>query len=148
MGSLLDYCSEAMQILMSEENLAAKFRSVTFYSTLSDHRGHFYGITNQGVWKEVNVIHTRASQVRGGHFHRYTTEVIFMLAGKANVILTSCDDLNNSTQLILSTGEGIEIPPKTLHDFHYLEDSSHLQLLDLPFDPNDQDLFTRDSLLA
>ncbi|MFN9621540.1 MAG: hypothetical protein ACK587_01670 [Cyanobacteriota bacterium] len=131
---------------MTEQDLSGKFQSVKFYSTLSDRRGRFYGITNQGVWREVNIVHTQACKVRGGHFHRYTTEVIFMLAGQANVTLTSCDDLNNPTQLIISQGEGIEIPPHTLHDFHYLEDSTHLQLLDRPFDPNDQDLFTRASL--
>jgi dTDP-4-dehydrorhamnose 3,5-epimerase-like enzyme len=131
---------------MIERDLAKTIRSVTFYSTISDHRGHFYGITNQGVWKEVNVVHTQARQVRGGHFHRCTTEVIFMLSGQTSVTLTSCDDLDHPSQLILSKGEGIEIPPNTLHDFHYLEDSIHLQLLDIPFDPNDQDLFTRASL--
>jgi dTDP-4-dehydrorhamnose 3,5-epimerase-like enzyme len=112
-----------------------------FYLKHSDSRGVFQGIINDGTWQEVNVVHTQAFHVRGGHFHRHATEAIFMLTGRAEVILTRCDDTGKKVTFTLIEGEGIEIPPYVAHVFKYLEDSSHLQLLDIRFDPDNQDLF-------
>lgn len=118
-----------------------RFQPKKFYLKQSDDRGVFQGIINHGAWQEVNVVYTQAFQTRGGHFHRHTTEAIFMLTGRAEVVLTLCGDAEKKITLTLVEGEGIEIPPYTAHDFKYLEDSTHLQLLDLRFDPENQDLF-------
>jgi dTDP-4-dehydrorhamnose 3,5-epimerase-like enzyme len=118
-----------------------RFQPKKFYLKQSDDRGVFQGIINHGAWQEVNVVYTQAFQTRGGHFHRHTTEAIFMLTGRADVVLTLCGDGEKKITLTLVEGEGIEIPPYTAHDFKYLEDSTHLQLLDLRFDPENQDLF-------
>ncbi len=64
-----------------------------------------------------------------------------MLSGRAEVELTSCKDIENTVRISLGAGEGIQIPPHTIHDFKYVEDSIHLQLLDKRFDPINQDLF-------
>jgi dTDP-4-dehydrorhamnose 3,5-epimerase-like enzyme len=117
------------------------FKLLKFYSKQTDSRGVFEGVINQDTWQEVNVVHTKAFQMRGGHFHRHTTEVIFMMAGRAKVILTQCNEPNQKVTFTLAEGEGIKIPPYTAHDFNYLEDSIHLQLLDLRFDPDEKDLF-------
>ena len=87
---------------------------------------------------------TNAGCVRGGHYHRQTNEVIFLLRGKANVALCPCDDPTATIHIGLEAGEGIQIPPLTIHWFTYQEDSTHLQLLDQRFDPNHQDLFNVD----
>jgi dTDP-4-dehydrorhamnose 3,5-epimerase-like enzyme len=117
-----------------------KIKTLSGYCRLSDPRGEFQGIINQGNWQEVNIVHSHASTTRGGHFHRRTTEVIFLLKGKAEVELALCDHLNEKIRITLLAGEGVQISPLTVHTFHYLEDSTHLQLLDLRFDPIQQDL--------
>lgn len=96
------------------------------------------GIINYGKWEEVNIVTTNAMSSRGGHFHRQTTEVIFMLSGRAEVELFKIKGKN--TKLALAAGEGLEIYPETAHTFYYLEDSSHLQLLSIKFNVNDPDL--------
>ena len=123
------------------ENLSDP-QQFTLYSEQSDARGSFQGILNTGNWREVNVVYTKAGQIRGGHFHQHTSEVIFILSGRAEVLLTPCEDLSKRIVLMLKAGEGIRIPPMVAHDFNYLEDSMHLQLLDKCFDPANQDLIT------
>jgi dTDP-4-dehydrorhamnose 3,5-epimerase-like enzyme len=98
------------------------------------------GLVNHGNWAEVNIVTSWAHSSRGGHFHRHTTEVIFMISGKADVELTHCDLQEPGTRLTLAAGEGLEIFPQTVHTFYYLEDSTHLQLLDAKFDPTAPDL--------
>jgi dTDP-4-dehydrorhamnose 3,5-epimerase-like enzyme len=121
-----------------------KPQTLSSYCTFSDERGQFQGIINQGNWQEVNIVHSNTATIRGGHFHRHTTEVIFLLSGKADVDLAPCDHLNEKTRITLLAGEGVRIAPLTVHTFHYLEDSTHLQLLDLRFDPTQQDLVAID----
>lgn len=96
---------------------------------------------NKGVWEEVNIVATNAMNSRGGHFHRKTIEIIFMLSGSAEVELSNPNHLmGENTKLTLVAGEGLEIYPETVHTFHYLEDSSHLQLLSSKFNTAEPDL--------
>jgi dTDP-4-dehydrorhamnose 3,5-epimerase-like enzyme len=121
-------------------------QTLKHYCKLSDDRGGFEGIVNQGSWQEINIVHTHAGCMRGGHYHCQTTEVIFLLTGKADVELSPCNDLTTTTRITLDAGEGIQIPPMTVHRLLYLEQSSHVQLLDQRFDPSHQDLFNVSSV--
>jgi hypothetical protein len=114
------------------------------YCTLFDARGEFQGIINQGNWQEVNIVHSCALTTRGGHYHRQTTEIIFLLKGKADVELAPFERLNEKSRVTLLAGQGVQVLPLTVHTLHYLEDSTHLQLLNLRFDPTQQDLVAID----
>lgn len=131
-----------MRLSHSEIMSFEKLQVITSYCKYADKRGDFEGIVNNGSWQEINIVHTHASFVRGGHFHRRTTEVIFMVTGRAEVQLAPCADDSQCLKLTLGPGQGLQIPPLISHKFLYLEDSSHIQLLDLRFNPDDQDLFT------
>ena len=115
---------------------------ITYYMHTLDQRGEFLGLTNQGNWQEVHLVKTQAGQIRGNHFHVKINEFIFLLSGQVKVELWDCNDLNKKSSLILNAGEGIKITPYILHRFHYLEDSVHIQLLDTPFNSENQDLHT------
>lgn len=117
---------------------------VAGYCKLTDVRGEFLGIVNYGSWQEINIVHSKAASTRGGHYHRKTTEIIFMLEGEAEVVLAPCHDLQRAERLTLTAGEGIQITPLTAHLLTYPIDSKHIQLLDLRFDPANQDLFAID----
>ena len=112
------------------------------YMNRSDQRGSFLGLVNQGVWQEINFVKTQAGQIRGGHFHTKTNEVIFLVRGKVEVELQDCDNPQQKQQFILNPGEGVQIKPYMLHTLRYLEDSEQIALLDVPFDPADPDLHT------
>ena len=115
---------------------------ITYYMHTLDQRGEFLVLTNQGNCQEVNLVKTQAGQIRGNHFHVKINEFIFLLSGQVKVELWDCNDLNKKSSLILNAGEGIKITPYILHRCHYLEDSVHIQLLDTPFNSENQDLHT------
>ena len=117
---------------------------VVGYCKLADVRGEFLGIVNHGNWQEINIVHSKAASTRGGHYHRKTTEIIFMLEGEAEVVLAPCHDFQRPERLTLTAGEGIQITPLTAHLLTYPTDSKHIQLLDLRFDPANMDLFAID----
>lgn len=117
---------------------------LSYYFQCSDERGIFKGIINSGQWQEVNLVHTQANQLRGGHYHRQTTEVIFLLSGSASVELKEVDSPNQRSSLILAPGQGLQIQPRIAHWFQYHEDSIHIQLLNQKYDPSLQDLIPYD----
>lgn len=105
-----------------------------------DNRGAFYGLMNTGNWKESNVIETNKGEIRGNHYHKETDEVIFMLSGKAKVLLTDIKNPTDTIEVILDKMEGIVIQPYVLHKFEYLEKSIHVAFLSKAFDPKNPDL--------
>lgn len=113
---------------------------VPFYMNRADDRGAFAGLINEGSWKEVNFVTTKPGEVRGGHFHTHTNELIFLLRGKAEVELQDCNNMNNRQTLVLNAGEGVRIEPYIVHTFNYLEHSEQVALLDTSFNPQDPDL--------
>ncbi len=115
---------------------------ISGYMSRSDHRGSFWGLVNQGSWKEINFVSTQAGEIRGRHFHKHTHEIIFLVKGKAEVELQDCQNPEQKQQFILNSGEGIQLSPHVLHTLHYLEDSEHIALLDTSFDPANPDLHT------
>lgn len=112
------------------------------YLYLKDQRGSFLGLVNEQNWKEVNFVKTEKDAHRGGHFHKFTYEIIFLLHGKMRVRLTNIANLEEVVEFTLKEGEGVRISPNILHDLFYLEDSEQIALLDRPFDPNNPDLHT------
>ena len=117
-----------------------EIKKITTYINQLDKRGEFLGLINEGNWQEVNFVKTQADTMRGGHFHIKTNEIIFLLTGKVRVELCECNDFDKKHSFTLNAGEGIKIPPYTFHTFSYLEDSTHIQMLDIPFDPENQDI--------
>ncbi|XGB41668.1 MAG: WxcM-like domain-containing protein [Nodosilinea sp. LVE1205-7] len=123
-----------------------EIQKITSYINQSDQRGEFLGLINRGNWQEINFVKTRAGKVRGSHFHRKTNEVIFLVTGKVDIELCDCNEPDKKTKLLLNAGEGVKITPFIFHTFHYLEDSVHIQLLDIPFDVKNQDLHSLSSI--
>ena len=115
---------------------------ITYYMQQKDNRGSFQGIINKGNWREVNLALTHAGEIRGGHFHKKTTQIIFLTRGKAEVKLEDLKHLGKSKKFILQQGEGIKIEPYVLHTLHYLEDSEHIALLDRPLESSKPDIHT------
>ena len=52
-----------------------------------DNRGEIKGIINEGNWEESNLIFSKKGSIRGNHYHKETTELIFLIEGKIEIIL-------------------------------------------------------------
>jgi dTDP-4-dehydrorhamnose 3,5-epimerase-like enzyme len=117
-------------------------KRLSYYMDCRDSRGSFQGLINQGNWKEVNLARTYAGEIRGGHFHKKTREVIFLVLGEAEIELKDVRNVKQGEKFILQQGEGVEIEPYILHTIKYLQDSEQVALLNHPFDPSEPDLHT------
>lgn len=110
------------------------------YMDRSDERGRMVGLVNSGDWREVNYVETRAGRTRGGHYHRETHELVFVLSGEIEVELRSVHDASDVATVSLKSGEGLRVDPFVLHTMRYTRDTVHVSLLDRPFDPDQPDL--------
>lgn len=102
-----------------------------------DARGSFTGITNE-TWEEVNLIETYAGQVRGGHYHRKTRELFYIVSGEIEIVIEALDG-GARDQFTAKPGDIFVIEPMHLHTFKTLSDASWLNMLNPALDPNDMD---------
>ena len=117
-------------------------KKLSYYMQRNDKRGSFHGLINEGNWKEVNLATTYAGETRGGHFHKKTREIIFLMRGEAEVELKDVRNPEKEEKFILQPGEGVEIEPYVLHTLKYLQDSEQIALLTHRFEPSEPDLHT------
>ena len=115
-------------------------KKLSSYAYRSDERGSFLGLVNEGNWREVNYVRTRAGAVRGKQFSKETHEVVFLLKGEVEVELQDVHDPIQRATFRLREGEGVEIRPYTYHVIRYLTDCQQITLLDKPFDETNPDL--------
>ena len=102
------------------------------YSQNTDSRGGFFGITRD-PWCEVNFIETVAGAVRGGHYHKETREMFFIIAGEIDIeLLHIHTDIKNS--FTAKKGDMFIIDPFELHTFKCRTASQWINMLSKPLD--------------
>jgi dTDP-4-dehydrorhamnose 3,5-epimerase-like enzyme len=104
-----------------------------------DDRGSFNGIVNKYGWGEVNLIKTKADVVRGGHYHRFTKELFFIIEGKIEVVVRHIVTKENWTFTAVPNSAFI-IDPYEVHTFTTMEYSSWLNMLSHKLDEDNPDL--------
>ena len=104
-----------------------------------DDRGSFNGIVNKYGWGEVNLIKTKADVVRGGHYHRLTKELFFIIEGKIEVVVRHIVTKENWTFTAVPNSAFI-IDPYEVHTFTTMEYSSSLNMLSHKLDEDNPDL--------
>lgn len=107
------------------------------YKFVDDERGAFLGITRDS-WAEVNFIETGAGQVRGGHYHKETRELFFIISGEIDVIL---DDLKSGkhTEFTVKRGDIFVVEAYELHTFHTRTAAQWINMLSQRLDPREPD---------
>lgn len=102
------------------------------YFCYNDQRGKIIGVFQGLKWEEINYIESIKSSVRGNHYHKETSEGIFVVEGKINVTLV--DVVKNSKRaFVAEKGASLIIYPYTLHSFEMLENSKWINMLSKPF---------------
>lgn len=71
-------------------------------------------------WKQVNVIFSKASGVRGGHYHKYNDECFFVYSGSFK--LKVWKDSEEETYE-MKAGDMFLVKPYVFHTFEYHEDT-------------------------
>lgn len=86
------------------------------YKKLEDSRGSFLGIVNSGQWEEINFVETAANQVRGGHYHKKTWELFFIIDGDIEITITELGGVGMN-KFTVGPGSIFVIEPFEIHSF-------------------------------
>ena len=106
----------------------------------SDERGSVKTISVGKTWREVNLFTSKADAIRGGHYHKMTEEVLFVIEGKIEI---TCENTKNSDKetIIIGPNEGVQILPYEKHTAKIIEDTMWLAFLSKEYDNDDPDVF-------
>lgn len=114
------------------------------YFNYKDERGSIRGIINKNLWEEVNFTTSEKGAKRGGHYHKYTKELFFIIEGKIEVITQSINldnKLGEKTINIVKKDDIFLIEPYVVHYFNILEGSKWINVLTKKIDKDKSDMF-------
>lgn len=98
-----------------------------------DERGELTQLVHEG-FKQVNVVKTVAGVTRGGHYHKASKEVFYVINGSVEVRFSSGD--HEKTEVFRS-GDFFLIPPMVIHSMYYPEQCTMVALYDIPVEHED-----------
>lgn len=108
--------------------------------TVHDERGTFSTLINFGVWKEANLITSKAGTIRGNHFHKIATEVFIIITGEVEIHLQRVENgkkVGEREVYVVNEGDVFLIEPYVNHTFFVKKDSKWINLLSELFDKDD-----------
>jgi dTDP-4-dehydrorhamnose 3,5-epimerase-like enzyme len=109
------------------------------YDERSDRRGHFVGLINDHSFEEINTLTTVAGEVRGGHYHKETSELILITQGTAEFLVTGLD----GTEIYagpVEQGTAVLIEPYEVHTVKAITDVAWINALTHRFEPGAPDI--------
>lgn len=102
-----------------------------------DERGQVHLIVDDRPLRRVCVLDLKpGAGYRGGHVHRQKTEGFYVSAGRGLLELV-CIRTGERLELELETGHRIFIPPQVAHRISAIEPLTFVELVDMPYDPDD-----------
>tara|TARA_B100001996_G_scaffold357103_1_gene320838 strand:+ start:236 stop:616 length:381 start_codon:yes stop_codon:yes gene_type:complete len=115
---------------------------LTSYFSYNDDRGKIYGIINDFKIEELNIIESKKGSVRGNHYHKKTTELVFVIDGKIEVLaqkISNDGQLGSKEKIKVKKNDIFLIEPYLVHTFIAQEDSKWLNALSIKHDPENPD---------
>lgn len=106
----------------------------------SDRRGTLVEIVNTGRWGQVGVTRSRRGSRWGGHYHKLTTEVFYIVSGKVR-FETRRMPRGRVVRRTVGPGHAVTIEPMTLHTLTALEPTVWVAVLSRAFRPNATDFY-------
>lgn len=107
-----------------------------------DIRGKFMEVWRGGDWHAMNFFTIKKGCSRGGHYHKETRELFFIVEGQCEVKLR---DIRTGRESQFTAGQEdvFVVDPYELHSLTALRESKVIALLSLPYDEKSPDLFTQ-----
>ncbi|MDR1001451.1 MAG: cupin domain-containing protein [Clostridiales bacterium] len=95
--------------------------------TFTDERGSLTQLVHMG-YEQVNVLISKAESFRGGHYHKISTEIFYVVSGRVHLEAKKGDITENYT---FSQGDMFEIPPLVVHGMSFDEDCVKVAMYDI-----------------
>ena len=108
-----------------------------------DERGSIYGIINKGNWKEINFIKSKKGSSRGGHFHKKTKELFYILKGKIQIRIQEVKNnklVGKQNIIEVNPYDIFLIEPNYTHTFKIIEDAEWINILSKKIDTKNPDI--------
>lgn len=94
--------------------------------SFEDERGCLVQLVHDG-WKQINVIRSKKSSIRGGHYHKINNEAFYIISGRLNLTL----QLNAKKEdYVFSAGDMFVIKKGLIHSFEFTEDTILVSMYD------------------
>ena len=115
-------------------------KRISAKEVFSDGRGSIENISAGEPWREINRFSSEAGSVRGGHYHKESVELIFILDGKVEVEVR---DVKTGEAKTFSMGkdEGIIVYPYEAHKVRILEKSTWINALTKEYNQKKPDIY-------
>lgn len=113
------------------------------YMIHEDDRGAFFGITHKYTWGEINFIETKKNVIRGGHYHKYTKELFYILEGEIAITVNHLVT-KETHSFIAKKGMIFVIDPYEVHTFETKIDSKWINMLSHKMDDRNPDIYKAD----
>ena len=116
------------------------------YFNSNDKRGEFIGINNKYKWEEINFINSKKESIRGGHYHKETLELFFIISGKIEITykkVISYNRYGQTERIIVSKNDIFIIEKNTYHEFYMIEESSWINALTKKHNIENPDFFKK-----
>jgi len=113
------------------------------YFEHNDDRGFIKGLINEGEWKEVNLIFSKAGTIRGGHYHKKTYEAFIILKGEVEIVLNKIENerlTEEVVKVLVKEGDVFILDPFIYHTFYVLKDAQWINLLSEKINPENPDI--------
>jgi dTDP-4-dehydrorhamnose 3,5-epimerase-like enzyme len=117
---------------------------LNLYVIHRDDRGVFHGITNKYTWGEINFIETKGGVERGGHYHKSTKELFYILDGEIEVTVRHLVT-GEEQQFVAKKNMVFILDPYELHTFKTLTDAKWINMLSHQLDAGNPDIHRPDS---
>ncbi len=94
----------------------------------TDERGTITDIIENEV-KHIGIISSKINSVRGRHYHKKSTQFMYMIKGSIVMKTRGINEKNSEVETtVIGEGDFITIPPEVIHSFTALEDSLFLDM--------------------
>ncbi|NLP47388.1 MAG: cupin domain-containing protein [Clostridiales bacterium] len=85
----------------------------------ADDRGKLIQLVREG-YKQINVVHSKAGALRGGHSHNFNKEAFYIIEGSLTLKLNQD---GKKEEYSFSAGDMFAIKPGVIHSFNFLTDT-------------------------
>lgn len=85
-------------------------------------------------WNQVNVLVSKEGSTRGGHYHKISKEVFYIVSGKVKLTIQAEE---KSEEYILQKDDMFLVSPFQRHTFAFLEDTVMVSMYDICVEKED-----------
>ena len=108
-------------------------------TVISDSRGELEEIVKAHLWKQMNRVRTNQGCIRGNHYHKYLSELHYVLDGELKVQIKNLRTKEES-EYQFGKGSCFIVEPYEFHTVEHLTDADYIVLFSEEFNPQNPDI--------